>query len=91
MGTPDFVTQQLQKSKGLLKKIDKGPLGHSGTAQSRQPVSDVSVADTAKAPYKMATDQRKNSLPGPAGDTTGQELKQAEENANQTREAAKQP
>jgi hypothetical protein len=49
--------------------------------------------DASKASYQLATDARKtageSSKTIPAGDTSGQELKQAEENAERLKEAAK--
>ncbi len=77
---PEGAAKALAAAKAALSTADK---------KFPSPADGGSAAETAKAPYKMATDQRKKSNIFPAGDTGGQELKQAEENANQLKEATK--
>ena len=60
-----------------------------GEANKKFP-SPVVHSSAAKASYGLATEARKKApVLGPTGDTSGQELKQAEANANELKEAAK--
>jgi hypothetical protein len=76
---PEGVAKAIASAKAALADADKKfPSVHP---------------EASKASYQLATNARKaNSASSkiiPAGDTSGQELKQAEENANQLKEAAK--
>jgi hypothetical protein len=88
---PEGAAKALAASKKLMEGWKGGSLGtKSGHLEGPKPPVHP---DASKASYQLATDARKAAKEPsnivPAGDTSGQELKQAEENANQLREAAK--
>lgn len=89
---PEGAAKAIAASKKLMEGWKGGPLGtKSGHLEGPKPPQVHS--DAASASYQAARNARKAadepSKIVPAGDTSGQELKQAEENANQLREAAK--
>ena len=89
---PEGAAKAVADSKKLMEGWKSGPMGtKSGHLEDPKPQVHP---DASKASYQLASDARKASgdhapTTGPAGNTSGQELHQAEENAHQLNEALK--